>query len=721
MASPLPTYPASALAQTIPDAERPQHEPTSKHAENSATESDPPENDDGMCALCRNLNIETLVSDYSGEGRLYDLGALIDSASRCQMCARLFGLERLRRLDGAKFNNGVRVEFQIRPRVGGCCGVLQVETKHRSSPRLTEVKSIAYHTAFTNEGDIASSKYGILPLHTMGTNTSSAESFNVARKWLRNCIEGHQGDHNLRERSFRNRFGRSTSETGIGPARLIDVFAQERDAMSEVNWSKGSSGLDFGDLPGNEYPRGQKKTSRIVDRADVQGPYLALSYMWGTHPYKGYITTNANLLARERNIVEHELPKTFRDAIHVARNLGVRYLWIDAVCIIQDSENAKDWLQESGKMGSIFANALMTLFAAGAEHSEEGIFNKRSITFDEEVGPDPFALHTVLPGGAVRSTLHFVPSDPMYRSRPWSPLHSRAWCLQEDLLSTRKLYYKQDQLHWECDHLAVSEDDLSSPEFAQSPTASSSLSNMNESELARHTSCAWYIQVIEIAYSSRIATERTDRLIAVAGLASHVAKQIKSRYLAGLWEVSILQGLLWETETWNENTVKTYCAPSWSWASREAHTIWESIGKDHENFVPDCEYLGARIELLSSDLYGGVVSGTLTLRSNVVEVVVEEVGGEVSVSFEGIRGWVWLDEDTSLSGTSFLAVPVLDDVSLLVTKNLGRDTYRRIGIWRIQTKTRYGSIPGGTWDPAEHLRWKEEILPRIPVTEIEIE
>jgi hypothetical protein len=269
----------------------------------------------------------------------------------------------------------------------------------------------------------------------------------------------------------------------------------------------------------------------------------------------------------------------------------------------------------------------------------------------------------------------------MYRSRPWSPLHSRAWCLQEDLLSTRKLYYKQDQLHWECDHLAVSEDDLSSPEFAQSPAASSSLSNMNESELARHTSCAWYIQVIEIAYSPRIATERTDRLIAVAGLARHVAKQVKSRYLTGLWEVSILQGLLWEIQEPGGNTDKTHCAPSWSWASREAHTMWRGIGKDHENFVPDCEYLGARIKLLSSDEYGGVVSGTLTLRSNVVELVVEKVGWSVSASCEGIRGWVRLDEDTSLSGTRFFAVPVLDDISLLVTKSLGQDAYRRVGIW----------------------------------------
>jgi hypothetical protein len=734
---------STSLSSTTANAgsgdESQQDKIASNQVEGLATDLDLSEDYDELCDLCGSLNIEYLVSDHGGEGKLYDLDALVNAASRCKTCEKIFNPRGFSDGTGRQYSRNISVSFNIRPRVGGCCGILLIrafEAADSCRSIMTCKLHLADHTVFTNEGDVASSKYGLLPLRTVGTNTSSAESFNIAQKWLRSCIEGHQGNHNLRAKSFRNSFGESNLEEGVGPARVIDVFAHRLDARSKGSGSKGTSAPDFSDPPGDEYLHGQKKLSRIVDRVDVLGPYLALSYMWGTHPYKGYITTNANLPARKRNIVEHELPKTFQHAIHIARSLGVRYLWIDAVCIIQDSDDAKDWLQESKKMGSIFANALLTLVAAAGKNSKEGMFNKRSITYGEEVGSHPFALHTFSPGSDVRSTLHFVRSsmdfNPIHtRSHKESPLQSRAWCLQEELLSTRRLYYARDQLYWECDHLAVSEDDLADPEFPLSVSASSSLSNIEESELARHASCIWYQHVIECGYSMRAATKATDRLIAVAGLARHVGNTVKSRYLAGLWEVSILQGLLWQTRKDRKSKKegnRTHCAPSWSWASREARTVWNNIGKRHENFAPGCDNLRAHIDLLSSsDAYGGIKSGTLVLRSKVVEIVVEEVtNGKkrgIAASCQGVRGWVQLDEKMSLSDTRFLAVPVLDDVSLLVTKNLGFDTYLRAGIWTIPFKTHHRRCrpPLDTWDfPEEYLRWTEQMLPTIPVTEIMI-
>jgi hypothetical protein len=127
--------------------------------------------------------------------------------------------------------------------------------------------------------------------------------------------------------------------------------------------------------------------------------------------------------------------------------------------------------------------------------------------------------------------------------RSGGPLLSRAWCLQEDLLSKRKLYYASDQLYWECDHLAVSEDGLADPELAPSFSASSSLSNANEPESAVHASRHWYARVIGWGYSQRVATMANDRLIAVAGLARHAANTIKSRYVAGLWENHVLEAI----------------------------------------------------------------------------------------------------------------------------------------------------------------------------------
>jgi hypothetical protein len=475
---------------------------------------------------------------------------------------------------------------------------------------------------------------------------------------------------------------------------------------------------------GDEYLDGRGGSSKIVDGVDIFGPCFALSYRWGSHPTQGYITTKANLSARKLHILESDLPKTFRHAIYVTRRLGLRYLWIDTVCIIQDCTS--DWLVESGKMGSIFASSLLTLFAAGSKGSEEGIFNRRS-TFGAKGGNQRITIQTSLPDRAVRSTLYLLPVVNGFDNlnfRPYrqnGPLLSRAWCLQEELLSKRKLYYASDQLYWECDHLVRAQDNLIDPHRSSGFPALPSFDNITESGPAWKASLFWYHYVISSDYSRRVATKATDRLVAVAGLARHVANTVKSRYIAGLWEVSVLQGLLWEKRVPGK-AAKTHCAPSWSWASQGAYTMWYSIG--HEDFVPGFEYLEADIELLSSDVYGGVISGTLTLRSKVVEVVVKEQSEIWSASCEGVRGWVLLDEETSLSDASILAVPVLDDVSLVVTKNSGSHTYRRVGLWRVASNIEYSNFRPSleTWDvPAEYLRWRDEILPTIPVTEITIE
>lgn len=332
------TSPARDLANTTFDDESCQEDCSSEHATELAAESDPPEDYDELCELCGSLNIECLVLDHKWPGKLYDLSMVIHSASNCRMCARLFGLERLRDLDGAKYNNSVRVSFETHPRVGGSCGALLVYAEYPDGLIGTALEYTAECTAFTNEGEIASSEYGLVPLHIVGSNTSSAESFNIARKWLNDCVEGHQGSHGLREASFRNRFGQSTIEAGVGPARLIDIFAHE------CVESTGSRSKTHHSLSGDEW----KGSSRIVDRADILDPYLALSYKWGSHPSQDHVTTNANLLARKLDLREDKLPKTFRHAINIARRLGVRYLWIDAICIIQDSEFEENWLRESG-------------------------------------------------------------------------------------------------------------------------------------------------------------------------------------------------------------------------------------------------------------------------------------------------------------------------------------------------------------------------------------
>src|SRR5436190_9880944 len=98
------------------------------------------------------------------------------------------------------------------------------------------------------------------------------------------------------------------------------------------------------------------------------GQYIALSHCWGSSPLLS--TTTANLMKHLVCIPMDELPRNFQDAVTVTRKLGFRYLWIDSLCIIQDSES--DWLQESAHMGAVYANASCTIAASSAVSSRTG-------------------------------------------------------------------------------------------------------------------------------------------------------------------------------------------------------------------------------------------------------------------------------------------------------------------------------------------------------------
>jgi hypothetical protein len=148
--------------------------------------------------------------------------------------------------------------------------------------------------------------------------------------------------------------------------------------------------------------------------------------------------------AAAKGIKVDDLPKTFRDAVDVTRRLGVTYLWIDSLCIIQNSK--ADWRKESFKMGLLYANAYLTLAADGAKNSYEGPFHDRKAAtisplvvhcsqYKERLGDDMFVL---LPADFWKETV----SD--------SNLGRRAWCLQERVLSNAVIHFGRNQVAWEC-------------------------------------------------------------------------------------------------------------------------------------------------------------------------------------------------------------------------------------------------------------------------------
>ncbi|KAI8713823.1 HET domain-containing protein [Fusarium sp. LHS14.1] len=153
------------------------------------------------------------------------------------------------------------------------------------------------------------------------------------------------------------------------------------------------------------------------------------------------MTTQDNLKNHiERGIDIKDLPKTFQDAIQVVRGLKLRYLWIDALCIIQNEDHHEDWKRECGKMASIYRNSHLTIAAAWADSANGGCFTT----------PDPGVIFGPV---MMRKVSHFY-----YLSNSSDfPILARAWIFQERFLAPRVIYFSRQEILWECTELRTCE------------------------------------------------------------------------------------------------------------------------------------------------------------------------------------------------------------------------------------------------------------------------
>lgn len=113
---------------------------------------------------------------------------------------------------------------------------------------------------------------------------------------------------------------------------------------------------------------------RLVEAGGLHGRYIALSHCWGTDRH--IVTNRANLQSHKLMVGFGQLPKTFQDAVIFARALGIHYLWIDSLCIVQD--DVQDWKNEAGKMASVYRDAYCTIAATGSQGDQEGMFVDRA-------------------------------------------------------------------------------------------------------------------------------------------------------------------------------------------------------------------------------------------------------------------------------------------------------------------------------------------------------
>jgi hypothetical protein len=204
-----------------------------------------------------------------------------------------------------------------------------------------------------------------------------------------------------------------------------------------------------------------------------KGEYVALSHCWGKG--KQFTTNTASLAERQRGIKIEDMPKTFRDAVQIARQLGFRLLWIDSLCIIQDSR--EDWAREAREMGRYYRGASLTVFVRDSAGDDEGCFKDRDGDLNAPHRTPMFdGLFDAPDWKAKGSPVSFIQRGPGHRHghhvkqrrhgfenieklEPWLPslLHQRGWTLQEWILSTRSLIFTSSEVKWVCPRMSACE------------------------------------------------------------------------------------------------------------------------------------------------------------------------------------------------------------------------------------------------------------------------
>ncbi|KAF1988918.1 hypothetical protein K402DRAFT_427576, partial [Aulographum hederae CBS 113979] len=266
----------------------------------------------------------------------------------------------------------------------------------------------------------------------------------------------------------------------------------------------------------------------------------------------------------------HVLSTTsFQDAVVATRKLGVRYLWIDSLCIIQDSK--EDWENESVKMCEIYQHALLTITSAHSSNAFGGLIARR-----DAILTVPFEIEFPFPSGVRRCLFSPMPRREVVWDTSELPLYKRGWCLQELVLSARAVIFDPDGLRWSA-----------LPSSAQSGALRNGIASHNMDhelfdafgESTQGRSIGWH-HIVE-DYTKRSLTKESDRLIAIAGIAEAMQKRSRNAYYAGLWENYTHLQLLWYVRHYREPPPTNFSivhepppyrsevviAPSWSWAS----------------------------------------------------------------------------------------------------------------------------------------------------------
>jgi hypothetical protein len=411
---------------------------------------------------------------------------------------------------------------------------------------------------------------------------------------------------------------------------------------------------------------------RIINTRDLKAEYVALSHCWGGNINQ--LLTTKTLRSFQVALPYAELAANFRDAIVITRELGIRYLWIDSLCILQDSK--EDWEKESRRMGEVYGDATLTISALAAKASYVGILKGNP---PPQKLPAPTSLRVFLDDDRTEQvTVEREDPEQEYLNIlcQEAPLSTRGWTLQEFTLSPRHIFFGGRQIYWKCPQGFDSADGICTRFKAPSlkyeavpHVLNVRLSNYGTEEKADKPAVlnAYYEMVED--YSHRRLTFESDKFPAFSGLARRLQAAIGDVYLAGLWSSDPERGLLWESDAAYARHVKTYRAPSWSWAVTDDPVLFPSP------LAPN----SLKMKLLShnilptniSDPFGQIRSGHLVVEGfatpvirsaqmtnirrdlSIGHVLFDESEGDI---MPGHNGWADLFRITVESSTQLVAL-----------------------------------------------------------------
>jgi hypothetical protein len=448
-----------------------------------------------------------------------------------------------------------------------------------------------------------------------------------------------------------------------GPTRLLDIGRQSQDIPDVI---------------------------RLVEFVDTASPeYIALSHCWGSGVDQPIKTVKDNIESRKAGIETTSLSRTFRDAVAVSRRLGCQYLWIDALCIIQDDQ--RDKANEIPRMHVIYEGAALTISAMSARDGRGGCWIPRRRMFDlplENGRSMKLAFHRSLELAGQHAS--FLSSQADTDLDTQHPLATRKWTLQERLLSRRILHFTAQDLVWECRHTAHCDCgtvDILYPNHTHR-NIFKVLTDQDAGEF--YIVFKWMELVVQFSFAD--LSDETDVFPALAGLASEFSDKGLGRYCAGLWELSLPVTLCWySSQAWSEEVTNarpsTYVAPTWSWGSVQGTLYFDALWNidcDSDIFTRVSELVSIDCKPSSPDGFGHVQPGFhLKIYSPICRCLPGAVGAKTISGFEGAEFRVDTLDDIPWDHECIIALiftkPPDESQALVLVAN-GDGTYRRCGL-----------------------------------------